>query len=55
MYYYQEHTVFMNKTQAKNIITILNFAQFSGKGRHAFHTMKILECEFSCANYMCLR
>ena len=26
-----------NRTQAKKIITILNFAQFSGKGRHALH------------------
>ena len=29
------YRVYANRTQAKKIITILNFARFSGKGRHA--------------------
>ena len=32
-----EYRVCSNRTQAKKIITILNFARFSGKGRHPLH------------------
>ena len=33
---YRYH-VYANRTQAKKIIMILNFARFSGKGHHALH------------------
>ena len=29
--------IYANRTQAKKIITILNFAQFSGKNCHVLH------------------
>ena len=32
-----KYRVYANRTQAKNIIMNLNFARFSGKGRHALH------------------
>ena len=34
------YRVYANRTQAEKIITILNFAQFSGKGRHALYYEK---------------
>ena len=36
-YYCNACTVFMLIEHKLNIIAILNFAQFSGKGRHALH------------------
>ena len=32
-----QYRVYANRTQAKKIIPILNFAQFSGKGCHTLH------------------
>ena len=32
-----DYRVYANRTQAKKIITILNFVRFFGKGRHTLH------------------
>ena len=36
-YHAYNYRVYSNRTQAKKIIKILNFARFSGKGRHNLH------------------